>query len=160
MSDRRARRPSQRPVPGSKATSEWKIAIADRADPSDESALRGAVTAFNFDVTGYRDGRSLSCFLRDESGRLVAGIDGFTWGGYAKIEYLWVDAPLRGQGLGRRLLQAAIDEATTRGCRSIVVDTHTFQAPGLYPKLGFVEIGRSADTPVGHGQVFFQRRLP
>ena len=135
------------------------IAIQDTADPADESALRAALLEFNFRATGFRDGRSLSCFLRDESGRLIAGIDGFTWGGYAKVETLWVDESLRGQGLGRRLLQAAIEEAAARGCATMVVDTHTFQAPEFYPRFGFQAVGRFDGTPVGHGQVFFQKRL-
>lgn len=140
-------------------TSDWAIAIRDVATPEDEAALRAAVLDFNVRTSGHDDGRSLSCFLRDASGRLVAGIDGFTWGGYAKIEFLWVDEPLRGRGLGRRLLEAALAEATARGCATAVVDTHTFQAPDFYPRFGFEVVGRTEGTPRGHGQVFFQKRL-
>ena len=139
--------------------SDWSIVIEDTAAADDERDLRDAVIAFNIRATGHRDGRSLSCFLRDDAGRLVAGIDGFTWGGYGKIEWLWVDEALRGRGLGRRLAEAAIEEARARGCTSLVVDTHTFQAPWLYPKLGFEEIGRTTGTPRGHDQVYFQLAL-
>ena len=125
----------------------------------DVAELREAVDAYNIERTGYDDGRSLSCFLRDPDGRLQAGLDGFTWGGYAKIEYLWVDAALRGRGLGRRLMEAAIAEAANRGCDVVVVDTHTFQAPQLYRSLGFQEVGRTDGTPRGWGQVYFARSL-
>jgi hypothetical protein len=74
----------------------------DIASTSEVDELRDRVHEYNFDTTGYRDGRSLSCFLRDAHGRLFAGIDGFTWGGYAKIEYLWVDSARRGEEIGRR----------------------------------------------------------
>ena len=77
----------------------------------------------------------------------------------SRIDTLWVDASLRGQGLGRRLLEAAEVEAARRGCRTIVLDTHEFQAPGLYRKCGYTERGCTDDTPVGARQFFFQKRL-
>jgi GNAT superfamily N-acetyltransferase len=136
----------------------WDIEISDRSSEADSAELRAALHEFNFAATGYRDGRSLSCFLRDE-GRLVAGIDGFTWGGYAAIDVLWVDEPLRGQGLGRALLAAAEAEARRRGCKTIVLDTHSFQAPDLYPALGYRMVGETIDTPAGHTQILFQKDL-
>ena len=110
---------------------EWDIVIRDTATEAEVAALRDALLEYNFEATGYRDGKSLSCFLYDD-GELVGGIDGFTWGGYARIDYLWVAEPRRGCGLGSRLLAAAEAEARRRGCSTVVLDTHSFQAPGLY----------------------------
>jgi GNAT superfamily N-acetyltransferase len=138
--------------------SEWHVDICDTASAADSAALRDAVHEFNFATTGYRDGRALSCFLHEDE-RLVAGIDGFSWGGYARVEYLWVTEARRGRGLGTRLLTAAEDEARSRGCVTIVLDTHSFQAPGLYRKLGYREIGTTIDTPRGYSQTLFQKRL-
>jgi GNAT superfamily N-acetyltransferase len=92
-------------------------------------------------------------------GRLVAGIDGFTWGGYAMIEWLWVHDDLRGSGLGQRLMEAAEQEAGRRGCVVVRVNTHTFQAPGFYARLGYVRIGFAEGTPRDHGEVFLEKRL-
>ena len=136
----------------------WNVEISDRAADADAAELRTALNEFNFASTGYRDGRSLSCFLR-EDGRLIAGIDGFTWGGYAHIDVLWVDEARRGQGLGRALMAAAEAEARRRGCTTIVLDTHSFQAPDLYPALGYEKVGETVDTPAGHSQILFQKRL-
>jgi ribosomal protein S18 acetylase RimI-like enzyme len=83
----------------------------------------------------------------------------FTWGGYAMIEWLWVDAGHRHEGLGTRLVRAAEDEAVRRGCVVVRVNTHTFQAPGFYEALGYSPIGLAEDTPVGHEEVFFEMRL-
>jgi ribosomal protein S18 acetylase RimI-like enzyme len=135
------------------------IRITDITSTSDVDELRDRVHEYNFDTTGYRDGRSLSCFLRDAEGRLFAGIDGFTWGGYAKIEYLWVNSARRGEEIGRRLLTAAEDEARARGCVVVRVDSHAFQAPDFYRKHGYDEIGFAADAPVGYGEYFFEKRL-
>jgi GNAT superfamily N-acetyltransferase len=97
--------------------------------------------------------------LRDDTGTLVAGIVGFTWGGYARISLLWVDEPLRRHGLGRRLLGAAESEARQRGCNTIVLDTYSFQAPDFYPTLGYEKVGETTETPAGFTQVLFQKRL-
>jgi hypothetical protein len=62
------------------------VEITDSAAERDRSELRDRMYEYNCHRTGYCDGRSLCCFLRDDSGGLVAGLDGFTWGGYARIE--------------------------------------------------------------------------
>ena len=118
----------------------------DTASDADVAALRDALIAYNIATTGYDDARSLSCFLHVED-RLVAGIDGFTWGGYAHIEHLWVDESLRGHGLGHRLLEAAEAEARARGCATIALDSHEFQAPDFYRARGYTEIGADARHP-------------
>ena len=133
------------------------IEISDTSSPADEAELRSALFEFNFRATGYRDGRSLSCFVRDDDGRLIAGIDGFTWGGYARVDYLWVTEQLRGCGVGSRLLAAAEEEARGRGCTSIVLDTHSFQAPDFYRRRDYVQMGLTIDTPRGQSQVIFQK---
>jgi GNAT superfamily N-acetyltransferase len=132
----------------------WEVEINDRAADVDSAELRDALHEYNFATTGYRDGKWLSCFIRDDDGKLVAGIDGFTWGGYARVDYLWVSERLRGQGLGSRLLAAAEDEARRRGCGTIVLDTHSFQAPWLYRARGYGEIGTT-----GYTQTLFQKAL-
>jgi len=137
----------------------FEVEIIDVRDEAARTELRERLVAYNLAVTGYDDGRSLSCFLRDEEGALVAGIDGFTWGGYAKIEWLWLAEHLRGAGLGQRLVEAAEAEAAARGCRVVRVDTHTFQAPGFYEGLGYQRVGEAVDTPVGHREIFYAKEL-
>jgi len=136
----------------------WNVVIQDSANDAEIAELRDKLHEFNYAATGYTDGRSLSCFLRAD-GDLAAGIDGFTWGGYARIEYLWVAEPHRGQGLGSRLLDAAEAEARRRGCVTIVLHTHSFQAPDFYRARGYDAIGTTIDTPRGYSQTLFQKRL-
>jgi GNAT superfamily N-acetyltransferase len=138
---------------------EHELIVTDVHDEAAVAELRDRIIAFNVAVTGYDDGRSLSCFLRGDDGAMYAGLDGFTWGGYAMIEWLWVAETARAKGLGRRLVLAAEREAAARGCAVVRVNTHTFQAPGFYRTLGYSEIGRADDAPVAHGEVFFTKRL-
>ena len=57
------------------------------------------------------------------------------------------------------LVRAAEAEAVRRGCAVIRVDTHTFQAPAFYARLGYVQVGYVDDTPAGYGELILQKRL-
>jgi GNAT superfamily N-acetyltransferase len=114
---------------------------------------------YNLVQTGIRDYQPLAVFLRDDSGEIVGGLTGFTWGGTLKIEILWVREDQRGSGYGARMLAMAEDEARRRGCRQAILDTHSFQAPEFYPKHGYIQCGVADDWPRGHKQYYFQKRL-
>jgi predicted N-acetyltransferase YhbS len=61
--------------------------------------------------------------------------------------------------LGTRLVVAAEEEAAARGCELMRVNTHTFQAPDFYARLGYQQFGAVAGTPRGHGEVFLVKRI-
>lgn len=125
----------------------------------DVQFLEDRINEFNVASTGLRDGTELSIFVRDESGAMLAGLYGWTWGGACEIRFLWVREDARGQGYGQRLLQAAEREAAARGCRRVFLSTHTFQAPGFYQKLGYRVAGAFDEYPRGHRQLFLEKKL-
>jgi len=47
--------------------------------PDDVQYLEDRIYEFNAGATGVRDGEWLAILVRDESGRIVAGISGNTW---------------------------------------------------------------------------------
>jgi GNAT superfamily N-acetyltransferase len=59
------------------------------------------------------------------------------------LEDLYVDEAARGAGLGRALVQAAIDRAAERGCRRIDLDVEEGNGPAraLYASFGFGDGG-------------------
>jgi GNAT superfamily N-acetyltransferase len=101
----------------------------------------------------------LGIFLRDDQGRLVAGLTGETCWSWLYIAYLWVADALRNTDLGTRLMQRAEQEALRRGCHSAYVFTQTYGAPDFYQKLGYRQFMKLDNCPPGHEQLGFMKRL-
>ncbi len=114
---------------------------------------------FNAGTTGIADGRGLGVFLRDESENILAGAAGHTWGETCELRQVWVAASVRGRGLGRPLMAEVEAEAIRRGCRQLVLTTHSFQAPDFYRKLGFEVVSELPDYPRGFSQLVLRKRL-
>jgi putative acetyltransferase len=80
----------------------------------------------------------------------------------AEMKRLWVEPRFRGLGLGRGLVNVAIQWAQSRGCRALVLDTvHEAmpEAGALYRSMGFEETGRYNDNPLS-GVRFYIMKLP
>jgi ribosomal protein S18 acetylase RimI-like enzyme len=76
----------------------------------------------------------------------------------AYLEELYVRPPIRGQGLGRALLEAAMDEARAFGADNIDLGTSEDDtaARGLYETLGFTNREGRPDGPV---MLYYERDL-
>jgi ribosomal protein S18 acetylase RimI-like enzyme len=76
----------------------------------------------------------------------------------AYLEELYVAPPLRGQGLGHALLEAAMEEARRQGADHIDLGTSEDDtaARGLYEKLGFTNREGRPDGPV---MLYYEREL-
>jgi GNAT superfamily N-acetyltransferase len=134
--------------------------VTDSPPAEDVAALEAEIDEHNMVHTGRRDYRPLGVFERDpSSGEVVAGLYGFTWGDWLEVKLVWVRPDHRGRGLGRRLVEMAEAEARTRGCRSAWLDSYTFQAAGMYEKLGYRVFGRLQRYPDGAERVFLTRSL-
>ena len=127
--------------------------------PQDVEYLEDRVYEHNAGVTGIADGQLLAFLVRDDSGRIVAGICGNTWGGGCEIRQFWVEESQRRRGLGTRLFQAAEQEARRRGCTQMLLMTFSFQAPAFYARIGFEVVATIADHPRGHRNFLMRRRL-
>ncbi len=132
--------------------------VCDEAAPEDLKFLE-RINEFNFATTGIYDARLLVALLRDDSGRIYAGLSGHTWGGVAEVRFLWVDESRRHIGIGSQLLRAAEKEARSRGCNKIVLSTHSFQAPDFYRRHGYVVAGEFSDYPRDHRSIFLEKIL-
>jgi GNAT superfamily N-acetyltransferase len=129
----------------------WSAALAEE--------MEDRLYEFNAATTGISDGIGLALTVRDERGRVLAAAVGHTWGGTCELKILWVEEPLRRQGLGHTLLLRTIAEAEARGCSQLLLSTHSFQAPRFYAKFGFRELFRLNDYPRGHAEIWLLREL-
>jgi len=135
------------------------LVIDDHPDPPDLEFLEDQINAYNAAVTGIVDWYPLAIFVRDAAGQIVAGVNGGMWAGYLEIKNLWVREDLRGQGVGRRLLLAAEQEALRRGCTQVLLDTHDFQAPDFYRRLGYTIFGTFEGIGGRHTRYYLRKTL-
>jgi GNAT superfamily N-acetyltransferase len=136
-----------------------ELVINSEPTPDQVQYLEDRIYEFNSGTTGITDGEWLAIFVRDEQGRIIAGICGNTWGGCLEIRQFWVEEARRKQGLGTRLLAAAEQEARQRGCQQILLMTFTFQSPAFYAKHGFEVIAVADEHPRGHKNLLLRKRL-
>lgn len=91
--------------------------------------------------------------VRDDAGVEVAflGMDA------QKIEMLFVDAALRGRGIGKMLLQYALH---TLGATAVDVNEQNPEAAGFYTHFGFVMYAKSPDDGQGNPFPILHMHLP
>ena len=86
----------------------------------------------------------------------AAGVEVYPDG--ALLRSVVVGSHVRGQGLGHRLTEAALNVARVRGARSVFLLTTT--ADNFFPKMGFVRISRDEVPASVQTSVEFQSACP
>lgn len=118
-------------------TDQLSFTVHDDVPSTDGGVVDAGLDASNLASAPLRDVRSLSCFARGPDDRIVGGAIGRTWGECCELQQLWVDPPHRRHGVGTRLVQAFERRASERGCRTVYLETFSFQAPAMYESLGY-----------------------
>ena len=133
--------------------------LTDAPRPEDIELIERGINEHNITATGRDDARELAIFVRDAAGAIVGGLYGWTWAGWLEVRYVWLDQRWRGQGHGRRMLEAAEAEARARGCHHVLLDTYSFQAPGFYLRLGYEVFGTVDGFPQPHSRVYMTKSI-
>ncbi|MBN9288661.1 MAG: hypothetical protein BGO43_08920 [Gammaproteobacteria bacterium 39-13] len=81
--------------------------------------------------------KPFSIVLSDDQDNTIGVLNAFTAFAEIYVDDLWVDSRYRGQGYGRKLLQALEDHFKGKGFNNINLVTSAFQAPDFYQKCGF-----------------------
>ena len=95
----------------------------------------------------------------DPGGAVVGGAIGRTWGECCELQQLWVSAELRSTGIGTQLMDVFEQNAHSRGCRLVYLDTFSFQAPNFYQARGYVEMLRTEGFTGGVIKLTMHKRL-
>ncbi len=136
------------------------VAIRDEAQCQALAAfLTDRIYEYNAKATGYADGMLLAGCVRSESGEVIAGFNGHTWGGCCELSNIWVHEQHRGRGLGTLLLRSVEAEAVARGCVQVVLATHSFQAPGFYERMGYQRRFTIEGLPKDHADIIYVKLL-
>jgi GNAT superfamily N-acetyltransferase len=136
------------------------IVVTDVIEPPMREAIGGGLNRFNDAVTGTSDRRPLAVVLKDpESGEILGGAIGRTSLGLAFLDLFFVPELMRGAGLGSEVLRLFEEEGRRRGCRSAVLYTISFQAPGFYQRNGWRRFGEIPCDPPGMSRIFMTKEL-
>ena len=117
------------------------------------------IRSYNRSKREAAESEPLNIYVEDDSGELMAGLVGETFGNWLEIEYLFVKEDIRGQGIGSQLLQQAESEAKKRNCRFAFVNTYQFQAPAFYQKYGYKKVFTMKDYPYTGQRHYYQKEL-
>lgn len=139
--------------------SEQRFESVDESDLATIAFLHDCIYDYNVTATGIDNGRTFTFVQRDDDNTIVAGAHGWTWGGSAWLDVLWVADELRSSGTGSALLLTVESVARTQDCAQLALATHTFQASGFYESHGFEIVGYLDQHPSGHGQYIMRKAL-
>ena len=134
--------------------------MTDNPNAASIQILVRELIQFNEGHGGPRNARPLALLVNDpETQETLGGLYGATVYDRLKIELVYLPESLRGNGLGRRLVEQAEAAAAQRGCRGVLLETFDFQARGFYERLGYEVYGTVEDFPPGHSLFSMRKKL-
>jgi chloramphenicol 3-O phosphotransferase len=136
----------------------YKVVVDYAPNEADNAVVREGIVAFNENVLGERD-KAFSIFLKNDLGKIFGGIQAFMGTESIYIDVLWVEGSLQKQGYGKKLLDAAEQEAIKNGCVFSAVDSFDFQAEEFYLKNGYKRVGELKNCWFGHSKFFLRKDL-
>ncbi|WP_410982809.1 GNAT family N-acetyltransferase [Bacillus cereus] len=136
--------------------------IIEQYTPNESEYIKNKVIQYNMSVLPNEVKSPLehvSFLVKDDAGKIFGGITGTMYFYHLHIDFLWVDESVRHEGYGSQLLNKIEEIAKEKGCRLILLDSFSFQAPEFYKKHGYREFGVVEDHPKGYSQHFLEKRL-
>ncbi|MFZ5784685.1 MAG: GNAT family N-acetyltransferase [Pseudomonadota bacterium] len=121
--------------------------------------VRDHLDFYNVGVTGESAYYPVNFFLKSPRAEVLGGVVGDIWGGWLRINIVWVDEAVRGQGWASRMMDEAEAYGRERGCGWAELDTHSFQARPFYEKRGYEVFAQLDDYPKGHKKFFLKKKL-
>ena len=135
------------------------LVVEESPDPAELALLEERVAAAAVAAAGMGEDSEFGIFVRDDDGRILAGVSGIVWGGCCELQALWVEESLRGRGLARALITGAEEMARRRGCALVVSNAYDLLTGGLHEHLGYETVGFIEGYPAGSAARWFRKGL-
>lgn len=110
-------------------------------------------------VGEYPEPQFIRLNARDAGGRLLGGIRSSVFLHWLTIDVLFVEAEVRGLGLGSRLLAEAERQAIALGAKNAKLETFEWQAAAFYRQHGYVEYARIEGYVAGYHLASMRKAL-
>lgn len=133
--------------------------ITDHFDENSQREIFEGLLSYNLEHLEDKNPKDLGIYLKDETGKIIAGLIGNTHGNWLTVKFLWVSVDLRGNNIGSKILQQAEKTAIERGCKYAFLDTFSFQAPAFYRKHGYQDAFVLEEYPVTGKRYYFAKNL-
>lgn len=139
---------------------EYEIIVSPQAEDADQAAILDRLVAYNDAEAGPSGFENIAVLVRPRGkSETVGGLWGKVSYDWLFVELLFVPAELRNRDFGTELMRCAERIARDRNCVGVWLDTHSFQAPGFYERLGYEVFGQLPDHPRGWKRMFYRKVL-
>lgn len=133
--------------------------ISTDGNTEDINEIKTLLEAYNTSKGAKADKTPICVYYEDDNGKKLAGLTGNAFGNWFFIDFLFVDEALRGQGMGKKIIALAEEEAVRQGCKYAFVSTNAFQAPEFYIKQGYKVAFTIKEFPVNGQRFYYTKEL-
>ena len=96
-----------------------EINITLMPSKEDVEIIYAGLSEFNQPYFPDLNEQSIACFIRDEGHKIVGGLTALILLESLHVNYLWLSKMIRGDGLGKKLMQTIEAEARERQLKNI-----------------------------------------
>lgn len=122
-------------------------------------AIDAGLESHNRTAAPIGDVRPLAVTAVLQTGEIIGGAVGRTWGACCELLQLWVHPDHRKAGAASRLLLEFEAMGKTRGCHTFYLTTLSYQAPEFYRKRGYEALAEIAGYPDGIIKYLMRKRV-
>ena len=136
------------------------IALVDALDAY-QGALYPPESNYHLSVAELKASNVLFSVARDEDGVALGCGAVVLLDGYGELKRMYVNPTQRGRGIAKAIIISLEQEAATRECTVLRLETgiHQAEALGLYQRAGYARRGPYGDYPNDPLSVFMEKKI-
>ena len=140
-------------------TSDYQFSIEHKAKIEHVQMVENGLIEYNYSFFGPKE--RFCIFIRGPEGEILGGSTGhyYTMHRILFLDYVHIDKNLRRHGIGTQLLREVEEEAKRLGCKTILLDTFSFQAEPFYSKQGYKRIAIIENQVANFDRIYMRKDL-